>query len=116
MTHNPGFPGLCGFYITTQDEGEKHMSRSQMFWYGNMAGAIVGWLFIFVGAAVHLQGELQTLWLIIAVLWGLGHPLELAMAVPIAKKAGFSPLKTVASTLIFGITWWIPVKLGVFKP
>lgn len=92
------------------------MSKAQMFWYGNMAGAVAGWIFILAGAAAHVQGGLHTLWLIIAVLWGIGHPLELAMSVPIAKKAGFTPLKTVVNTLVFGITWWIPVKLGVFKP
>lgn len=87
-----------------------------MFWYGNMAGAIVGWLFIFVGAFMNLTGGLYTLWLVITFLWAVGHPFELLMAIPIAKKAGFSAGKTVASTLIFGITWWIPVKLGVFEP
>lgn len=92
------------------------MSPSRMFWHGNMAGAVAGWIFIFAGAAAHLEGLFHTLWLIIAVLWGLGHPLELLISVPIAKKAGFSPEKTVVNTLVFGLTWWIPVKLGVFKP
>ncbi len=91
------------------------MSKARLFWYGNMAGAVAGWLFIFAGAAMHLQGWLYTVWLIIALVWGIGHPLELLISVPIAKNAGFTPQKTVASTLVFGLTWWIPVKLGVFK-
>ena len=81
-----------------------------------MAGAVLGWLFIFVGAFMNLKGGLYTLWLGITFLWAVGHPFELLIATPIAKKAGFSAGKTVANTLIFGITWWIPVKLGVFEP
>lgn len=85
-----------------------------MFWYGNMAGAVVGWLFIFIGAFASFKGGLHTIWLIITLLWAVGHPLELLAAIPIAKKAGFSAEKTLVNTLVFGITWWIPVKLGVF--
>ena len=92
------------------------MSKTQLFCYGNMAGAVIGWIFIFFGAAMGLNGGLQTLWIIITVIWALGHPLELAVAIPIARKAGFSPLKTIVNTLVFGITWWIPVNLGIFKP
>lgn len=91
------------------------MIKNPLFWYGNMAGALIGWLFIFIGAAVGLKGNLHTFWLIILLVWGLCHPLELVISIPIAKKAGFSAEKTLISTLVFGLTWWIPVKLGVFK-
>lgn len=87
--------------------------KNPMFWYGNMAGAVVGWIFIFIGAFASLTGSLYTIWLIVTLLWAVGHPLELLVAIPIAKKAGFSAEKSVAFTLIFGITWWIPVKLGI---
>jgi zinc transporter ZupT len=53
---------------------------------------------------------------IITLIWGLCHPLELAVSLPLAKKAGFSLLKTIIYTLVFGITWWLPVKLGVLTP
>lgn len=92
------------------------MIKNPLFWYGNMAGAIVGWFFIVVGAFLNLHGDLHTLWLIVTLLWIVGHPLELVVAIPIAKKVGFSPQSACLKTLVFGITWWFPVKLGVFKP
>lgn len=92
------------------------MPKNSMFWYGNMAGAIIGWIFIFTGLFISFTGALQLLWLIITLLWAVGHPLEMMVALPIAKKAGYTPGKAVINTLVFGITWWIPVKLGVFQP
>ncbi|MDY6905409.1 MAG: hypothetical protein SWH61_12065 [Thermodesulfobacteriota bacterium] len=92
------------------------MPKSKPFWYGNMAGAIFGWGFVLLGLIVPLTGLIHTLWIVIALLWIAGHPLELIAALPIAKKAGYTPGKTVINTLVFGITWWIPVKLGVFQP
>jgi hypothetical protein len=44
----------------------------------------------------------------------VGHPLELSMSLPAGKRAGLSLERTIVMTLIFGITWWIPLKLGVF--
>lgn len=92
------------------------MLNNKNFWYANMAGAIVGWIFIIIGAASPFSGALHIIWIVVALLWVVGHPLELITAVPIARKAGYSPGATVINTLAFGITWWIPVKLGVFKP
>jgi len=92
------------------------MSNSKNFWYANMAGAVAGWVFILFGAASPFSGILYGLWVVVTLLWVIGHPLELAMAVPVAMKAGYSPAAAVVYTLVFGITWWIPVKMGVFKP
>jgi len=92
------------------------MLNNKNFWYGNMVGAVVGWIFILFGAASPFSGVLYGLWIIVTLLWVIGHPLELTMAVPVALKAGYSPGVTVVNTLVFGITWWIPVKMGVFKP
>jgi hypothetical protein len=92
------------------------MINNKLFWYGNMAGAVAGWIFIFSGALFHFTGGIHALWLAITLIWGIGHPLELAMSMPIARKAGFSLKETIVNTLVFGITWWIPVKLGVLTP
>ncbi|MDY6823435.1 MAG: hypothetical protein SWH68_06505 [Thermodesulfobacteriota bacterium] len=92
------------------------MPKTPFFWYGNMAGAIAGWVFIIAGLIFPLTGALKILWIVITVLWVAGHPLELIAALPIARSAGYTPGQAVINTLIFGITWWIPVKLGVFQP
>jgi len=92
------------------------MLNNKSFWYANMVGAVAGWIFIIMGAASPFSGVLYAVWIVVTLLWVIGHPLELAMAVPLAIKAGYSPGAAVVNTLVFGITWWIPVKKGVFKP
>lgn len=89
------------------------MFNKKPFWYGTMTVAVAAWPFIFAGAICPFGGGLRTFWLTITLVWGISHPLELVLSVPIARKAGFSMPKTIVFTLIFGITWWLPVKLGV---
>jgi hypothetical protein len=38
---------------------------------------------------------------------------ELLTSIPIGKKAGISTGTTVLKTLVFGFTWWLPVKMGI---
>ena len=90
--------------------------NNRFFWYGNMAGAVAGWMFIFYGAAFSFHGDVvKAIWILITLIWGLAHPLELMKSVPIGRKAGYTLEKTIIFTLVFGITWWIPVKREVFK-
>ncbi len=87
-----------------------------MFWYVNMFVAVLGWFFV-VGGLLFGPGPgfLRTLWIVVAVLWVVGHPLELLIAIPVGKKAGVSKGKSIAKTLVFGITWWLPLKIGAFN-
>ena len=81
-----------------------------------MGFAVAGWLFIFWGALTDVSNPaLGTAWWVVLLLWAVGHPLELVAALPVGKKAGLSLERTIAMTLIFGITWWLPLKLGVFE-
>ena len=80
-----------------------------------MGFAVAGWIFIFWGALSPFAGVLNVVWWVVLLLWAVGHPLELAMSLPVGKRAGLSLQRTIAMTLVFGITWWIPLKLGVFE-
>ncbi|MFO8049235.1 MAG: hypothetical protein R6U29_09405 [Desulfosudaceae bacterium] len=92
------------------------MIKSKLFWQGNMVGAMAGWIFILYGLLAPLPtGLVQGLWWVVLILWVVGHPLELAMSLPVGKQAGIKTNRTIVMTLVFGITWWIPIKLGVFK-
>ena len=92
------------------------MMDNKLFWYGNMAGALFGWVFIFYGAVSPIDSPfLYYTWIAITLGWVIGHPLELTQSLPIAQKANV-PLKTaIIKTLIFGLTWWIPLKRGIIK-
>jgi len=91
------------------------MFKNPLFWYGNMACAVLGWLFVFGGLLCPFNpGSLKAVWTVIALVWTVGHPLELFISIPIAKKAGVSKGKAIVKTIIFGFTWWLPLKKGVF--
>jgi len=91
------------------------MIHSRLFWNICMASAAAGWLFIAFGIFSDLRGLAYGLWVMVTLLWCLGHPLELIVSAPIAKRAGYTAETALLNTLVFGLTWWIPVKLGVFK-
>jgi hypothetical protein len=96
---------------------EERMFKNERFWYGCiMPGAVAGWIFIFFGLFFPIQNEiLKMAWLFVAFLWGIGHILELAVSLPIGKAKGL-PVKTIViKTIVFGITWWLPLKMGYIE-
>lgn len=93
---------------------EDYMLKNKYFWnFFIMPGSILGWLFIIFGLLNTIENEsIKMAWMIITGLWCIGHPLELTQAIPAGKKAGLSTRTIVIKTLVFGITWWFPLKLG----
>ncbi len=90
------------------------MLDNKLFWYGNMVGAVLGWVFIIYGLMNPLPSPMtRIVWVIVLCGWGIGHPLELTKSLPIAKEANVSLGSAVVKTLIFGLTWWVPLKRGV---
>jgi len=88
----------------------------QTFWKGMMAGSVLGWLFIFWGVFFPFNsGVIYVLWICILLAWTILHPLELAMSLPVGKEKGLTPEKIFMKTMLFGFTWWLPLKLGVFE-
>jgi uncharacterized protein YhhL (DUF1145 family) len=92
------------------------MLKSRGFWYLMMAGAVLVWVFIVAGLVRPFRNEtLKRLWKSVALTWLMGHPLELVLSRGIGAAAGVSPAKTLIKTMVYGFTWWLPVRLGVFK-
>ena len=47
--------------------------KNKTFWYGNMAFAVLGWIFFFYGLLFTVESHTwKTLWWTVAVLWGIG--------------------------------------------
>jgi len=68
------------------------------------------------GLALVLMGHSQHfLVLLSAVLLG-AHALEIPVAFKVLKHLNPAPLRLVLGTLLFGFTWWLPVKRGVYAP
>jgi len=90
--------------------------NNKSFWYSSMAGCVVGWAFVVSGLLCPFAAgsTLKTTWLVITIVL-MTHFLELPKAIPIGKQAGASLQKTVVYTIIFGLTWWMPVQRGIIK-
>ncbi len=72
---------------------------------------IGGWIYILWGIIFPFQIKiLQILWYIDIFLSCIVHPLQLITAIPAGKKAGIGTIKNAVLTVIFGATWWRPVK------
>lgn len=92
------------------------MLKSKGFWYLMMAGSLAGWALTITGLVKPFEDEkIKKLWKTILLVWVVGHPLEMPLSLKIGRAAGVSPLKTVVETMLFGFTWWLPLKLKVFK-
>jgi hypothetical protein len=88
--------------------------KNPKFWNLMKAGSVLGWVFLFFGIFFHIQSTvLNIIWWLVLIGWGIGHPLELASSIPIAKSKGISLETTFIKTMIFGFTWWLPLKKGV---
>ncbi|HVN72417.1 MAG TPA: hypothetical protein VMU10_10395 [Desulfomonilia bacterium] len=92
------------------------MLKSKWFWYLMMAGAVIGWIFTVFGLIKPIKNEtIRKLWKSVAFTWLFGHPLEFLVSRGVCAAAGIAPRKALIKTLVYGITWWIPVKLGVLE-
>jgi hypothetical protein len=81
-----------------------------------MMGAIGGWILGVSGLVRPSKNEvIKKGQQAILCIWALGHPLELLISSRVGKKMGVSLLRTTIKTLLFGFTWWLPLKLGVIK-
>ncbi len=85
--------------------------KSKNMIYALMVVPVLGWLYIVYGTLFPFENSvLKILWHIdIALSAGL-HSLQLIISIPEGRKAGLSMTRTVIKTLIFGATWWKPLK------
>ena len=88
--------------------------KNEAFWKFLMAGSLLGWLFLIFGLIFPFaHPTLKVLWWAVLVLWGIGPPLEMAFSLPIGREKGRTLEETIVKTMLFGFTWWLPLKLGV---
>jgi uncharacterized protein YhhL (DUF1145 family) len=86
---------------------------SKLSWQVQMGLSVAIWVFIIYGFFVPFSGTVRTVWMVCTVLWTVFHPLELFISIPIGRKAGVSLPVIVIKTLLFGLTWWKPLKKGI---
>ncbi len=92
------------------------MLDNKSFWIGNMMFCLVLWVFVIFGVFYSFEShEVTIAWWAITLALVIGHTFELIISIPIGNNAGISLQKTIINTIIFGFTWWVPLKRGVFK-
>ena len=86
----------------------------KLFWYSNMAGCSILWILSIIGIVLPVQNE--TLYLSCAavlILFSILHPLELFISIPLGRSKSIPTWKVIVKTILFGFTWWLPLKMGI---
>ena len=92
------------------------MLTNPFIWrYMLMPGSILGWLFALAGIVIPFGEPLRYAWLAVLLIWTIIHPLEIAVSYRIGKEKNLSTMRIVVMTILFGFTWWLPLKLGVIE-
>ena len=72
---------------------------------------IFGWIYIFYGVIFPFENfYLLAVWYIDIFLSVGVHAMQLFIACPLGKRAGYTTQKTVFYTMVFGATWWKPLQ------
>lgn len=77
---------------------------------------ISGWIIVIVGFIFPIENKLLYIaWLIILFACAGLHTIQLIFSIPLGRRAGFGYPEIVFKTLLFGATWWMPMKHAVAK-
>lgn len=78
-----------------------------------MPGSLLGWGFAISGFIFDFDGCIKLFWLAVCIIWMIVHPLELLISYKIGKEKGIATPMIVIKTILFGFTWWLPLKQGI---
>lgn len=88
------------------------MLEKREFWYFLMSGALALWVVVFwLSFLLFPESSIGKATLPIALF--ILHLAEVPLSLKIGKSRGISKQRVVFNTLLFGFTWWLPIKRGV---
>jgi len=90
------------------------MLKTQKFWHRAMIAVVVSWIFLILFGFVFSTGISTMLKVLTALLFVI-HASQLYISFKIGKEKDISPTLVVTKTLVFGLAWWVPLKIGVFE-
>lgn len=86
------------------------MTQKPAFWYALQASTLLLYALL-IGGGYLL--DLPALgWGLYGALFLL-HIFELKTALAVGREKGLSTARTVVKNLIFGFTWWVPLRRGI---
>lgn len=65
---------------------------------------------VYAGLRYGTSAPATVLWLIVIAI----HVLELPMAFIFLRARPVAPARVIIATLLFGFTWWIPTRRGIY--
>ncbi|MDR3416164.1 MAG: hypothetical protein P4L83_08260 [Nevskia sp.] len=87
------------------------MLDNKFFWYPQQLFLVGFWL---ASAWLLLHGQTKH-WLVgLATVMLITHALEIPLVLRLLKGRDPAPAHVSLMTLIFGLTWWVPARRGVF--
>ena len=88
------------------------MMDSKAFWLAN--NAVIAAIYI-AADVLFLQGQTSHWLVILAAVIVVAHVLEIPLAMKVLKDKNPSMGRLVVGTVLFGFTWWVPAKKGIYK-
>ncbi len=86
--------------------------NSKIFWQLLMTGAIGLWIISLVaGYLLFPENHLKAWGFFIGLV--ILHSAELLTSLKIGKEKGLSVRTVITKTLLYGFTWWVPIKKGI---
>ncbi len=79
-----------------------------------MMGALGLWLISLVAGYYFFPGNHLNAWMFFIILLAL-HASELFVSFKVGKEKNLNSQTIIIKTLIFGFTWWVPVKKGIIE-
>ncbi len=75
---------------------------------------VLGWIIVVIGFFYPIGNRLvYIIWLMILFACAGLHTIQLAISIPLGKKAGLGYLEIIIKTLLFGAAWWMPFKHAI---
>ncbi len=103
--------------MNAETETEKKGKYTKKQVHMSMIIPIVGWFIIFIGlifpAILQIHWFFLVFWIIDIFLSVVVHGAQLYIAIPEGKKKQLPMWRIIVKTMIFGATWWKPLRDGI---
>lgn len=88
------------------------MTDVKQFWQVNNAVLLALYM---IAAVLVIDGRTDHWGVILAAVILVAHVLEIPLAMKVLKEKNPSMGRLVVGTVLFGFTWWVPAKKGIYK-